>query len=195
MDFMGGAMGVDGRTTAGPSQSSFASKFPYGSQAWGVLVRDLLARGRTATFTVRGVSMLPTLREGDRVSLKHLGDKPAQAGDIVAFMRGPVLCLHRVLAVVHDGRTGRITYYLTAGDGLLAHDGRQPAEAIVGKVVRVQGPRGDWSPDSLLRRAQGRARSFLGLHPRLRSQLRSVKRAFRNLGLAGRANEGAGVDL
>lgn len=178
-----------GQTAAGLSQSSSPS-----GPAWALLIRDLLAGGRTATFTVRGMSMLPTLREGDRVTLKHLGDTPAQSGDIVAFTRGPVLCLHRVLAVVHDGRTGRVNYYLTAGDGLLAHDGRQPADAIVGKVVRVHCSRGEWSPDSLLRRVQGLARSFIGRHPRLRAHLRSARRALRNPATR-RTNGGAGVEL
>ena len=164
------------------------------SEVWGGLVADLLKQGCPATFRVRGISMLPTIQDGDSVTLEPLGDVPARAGDIIAFMRGPCVCLHRVIAVVHDSASGRITDYLTAGDGLLVDDGRQRADAVIGKVARVRTPGGDWTPNSPLRRLQSAVRAFLGLHPKVRSGLRGAKTIARRSQSDSRATEGAGMD-
>lgn len=67
------------------------------------VLRDTLSRGESVLFRVRGVSMLPWLREGQKVRVTPLGGRPLRRGDIVLFWRGenePIL--HRVAAVRED---------------------------------------------------------------------------------------------
>lgn len=181
-------------TSTVQSQHTRTSGALRSSEVWGGLVADLLKQGCPATFRVRGISMLPTIKDGDSVTLEPLLEGPARPGDIIAFMRGPCVCLHRVIAVVHDSASGRVTDYLTAGDGLLVDDGRQRAEAVIGKVARVRTPAGDWSPNSPMRRLQSAVRAFLGFHPNVRSGLRSAKTIARGSRSSSRATEGAGMD-
>ena len=164
-----------------PQQSPSEPQQPYRFDARealaGELIGGLLDSGRDASFRVLGWSMHPTIRNGERVTLRRLGPLGARPGDIVAFRRRDQLVLHRVLEVRLDEDWELA--YLTAGDGLKRDDGVQNERAIVGKVIRVHAPAGDWSPDEFGRRAQGSVRVLLGLHPRLRTALRAAKGVLR----------------
>lgn len=93
------------------------------------LVRRGLARCGMVTVPVRGDSMLPTLRSGERVVLHAI--KPGQVlrpQDVVAFGTAEgVLVIHRV----HDIGQDRI---LTAGDGLAFFDAPITPADVVGIV-------------------------------------------------------------
>lgn len=154
------------------------------------LVSTLLAKGHHPTFVVRGISMSPTLRDGDCVTLAPLPESGARRGDIVAFRRGPHLVLHRVLKADRIAR-GDLRYYLTAGDGLLEDDGVLREADVLGWVVSVATAGRTWAPQSLIRRVQGAARVFLSLHPRARRALQkhrdSLRLAAHSMRVRGRA--------
>lgn len=50
------------------------------------------------TITVRGVSMVPFLEEGDRVEVVRSASGDLRAGDLIVFLRGGEVVVHRFLA-------------------------------------------------------------------------------------------------
>jgi len=140
----------------------------------GDLACELLASGSPPLIRVRGVSMEPTIHDGDCVGLEPIGDRGARVGEIVAFRRGPCLCLHRVVRVLGEGVPAG---YVTAGDGLLADDGAQAASLMLGRVAFVRTPTREWVPSSWSRRVHGLWRAQLSLHPRVRASLRVIRDA------------------
>lgn len=182
-----GGAGQDMRAERGADASS-ARATPHGGaccppEVVAGAVRDLLAKGHGATFRVAGVSMRPTIREGDLVALGPL-DVAARPGEIIMFARGSSLCLHRVLSVVRD-EAGGVAGYVTAGDGLLRPDGFQPASAVAGRVLKVHTRERTWSPQDGGQAFVSRARVLLAGHPRLRTALRRMRAAVRRAGAGG----------
>lgn len=89
------------------------------------------------SMLIAGRSMSPTLQVGDVVSLAPL-ERPARAGDIVAFGANPVIC-HRVLLSVPTGGGGR--WLLHAGDHFGARVGMTRSESVIGRVELQRDPR------------------------------------------------------
>lgn len=54
------------------------------------------------TITVRGISMAPFLREGDRVEVARVEPASLKRGDLVVFLRGREVVVHRFLLVRGD---------------------------------------------------------------------------------------------
>ena len=96
------------------------------------LLRDLVAQGRPVTLPVWGISMLPMLRDGDRVQVVPVTGARARVGDIVvrAESSGPVI--HRVVGWWPSRAAWRL---LTKGDGSLRLDPPLRVERVVGRVV------------------------------------------------------------
>jgi len=108
-------------------------------------------RGRWK-LAFRGSSMLPTLREGDLLSVVRASAGELGGGEIVVFRRRDQYVVHRFLGrSPFDGRL------LTKGDNCLRRDQPIEAEALVGRVVGVDrgGQRLELGPPA------GRARSAL----------------------------------
>jgi len=145
------------------------------------LVGELLARGERATFRVTGHSMHPTIADGDVITVRGATADELRIGDIVAFRRGEMLVVHRVIEV--STSEGARSEFRTAGDGNLMEDGIQPGDALLGRVTLVKGHRGEWNPQRPVARLAGRWRVILAKHPRTRSALRIFKRACRSLGI------------
>ena len=79
-------------------------------------VCESLAGGLSVTFTVKGYSMFPFLRnEKDRVCLKPSDGNGLQTGDVILFRYHGRYILHRIYSVekTHDG----CPLYKTMGDG------------------------------------------------------------------------------
>jgi signal peptidase I len=101
------------------------------------LVRDLWADGTIPEIPVRGNSMRPMLRDGDRVRLAPMTHAGARLGDVVLRVEpsGPVI--HRVVGWWPSRRGWRL---LTKGDGARRLDPPLPPEGLAGRVVaRVRG--------------------------------------------------------
>ena len=98
------------------------------------LVRDLAADGRAIEIPVRGNSMRPMLRDGDRVRLGPVTEVNVRLGDVVLRVEpsGPIT--HRVVGwwPLRDG--WRI---LTKGDGARRLDPALPPDRLVGRVVAL----------------------------------------------------------
>lgn len=81
------------------------------------------------TVTVRGVSMVPFLQDGDRVEVARAAPEDLRAGDLIVFLRGGEVVVHRFLAA-RDG------LFLEMGDGQCRGNwARWPAD--LGRVVAL----------------------------------------------------------
>ena len=101
------------------------------------LVRGLLADGASPEIPVRGNSMRPILRDGDRVRLAPVTRARARLGDVVLRVEpsGPIV--HRVVGWWPSRDGWRL---LTKGDGARRLDPPLPPEGLAGRVVaRVRG--------------------------------------------------------
>jgi hypothetical protein len=64
---------------------------------------DALARGEAVVLRVHGASMLPWLREGDKVRIRPAAGRPLHRGDIALFWRAPGRpILHRVVRILRE---------------------------------------------------------------------------------------------
>jgi hypothetical protein len=98
---------------------------------------------RTLESTVEGMSMGRTLPPGSRIRIALADRQGYDVGEVVAFLAGGQVVVHRV---VHRGRAGRARgYVLTRGDAPLAPDAPVAEESILGPVTGVQRD-GLWVP-------------------------------------------------
>ena len=65
------------------------------------LVEEQLAEGKKVQITLKGISMYPTLHNGDTLLLEPLTEAPA-VGDVVLFRYHGMHLLHRIIAVNGD---------------------------------------------------------------------------------------------
>lgn len=90
--------------------------------------------GESHYIPVRGMSMLPLLRDGDHLLLAH-GNRDIRRGDIVVFQRSDGLIAHRVLQVL-ESENGRAL--VTKGDHLSTPDPQISTEELLGRVLAVR---------------------------------------------------------
>lgn len=90
--------------------------------------------GEAHFLPVRGMSMLPLLRDGDHLLLAH-GYRDIRRGDIVVFQRLDGLIAHRVLQIL-DGESGRAL--VTKGDYVSGLDPQIAAGELLGRVLAVR---------------------------------------------------------
>ncbi|MBL7208962.1 MAG: signal peptidase I [Dehalococcoidia bacterium] len=91
-------------------------------------MREALAQGRTATFTVRGDSMAPTLQDGDQVRIVASDPSKLQTGEVMMYVdAGNQIIIHRVVRV--EG-----TMLITKGDNRDRDDPAVPFGRVLGKV-------------------------------------------------------------
>src|SRR5579883_2651631 len=90
-------------------------------------VEARLRDGREVRIVHRGQSMVPALRDGDRLRVAPL-DREAAPGEIVLARRGPRLVAHRLVA----REAGRA---ITRGDACAADDPPLAESLLVGRVV------------------------------------------------------------
>lgn len=66
-------------------------------------VEQMLHKGLKVTLTVKGVSMLPTLHEGEVLTIAPLHDDP-KVGEILLFRCSDTYRFHRLVELLPDGR-------------------------------------------------------------------------------------------
>jgi hypothetical protein len=91
---------------------------------------DSLARGESVLLRVQGVSMLPWLREGEKVRILPAAGRSLHRGDIALFWREPGHpILHRIVRVRAEQGTCECL-----GDSETGSPERVPASAIIGVI-------------------------------------------------------------
>lgn len=92
------------------------------------VIPELLENGKTVTFSPKGVSMLPTIKSGDSVTLS--GPDNLKKYDIVLYIRNDgKAVLHRIIGKDKDSG------YIMCGDALLRHEYGITDDKIVAKVI------------------------------------------------------------
>ncbi len=97
------------------------------------LLQTILAKGMPASFTAKGFSMAPFIKDGDVLTVVPLQGTSPGLGDVVAFLRPETekLAIHRVVA-------GKGHFYCIRGDNSFQVDGFIPKTSILGGVKRVE---------------------------------------------------------
>jgi hypothetical protein len=84
---------------------------------------------------VKGGSMLPIIREGDRILVQRLKSPPVR-GDILALRRDNGLVAHRLLRLSQDSQG--VKTCLTQGDHTLSPDPPISIDQVAGRAVLLQ---------------------------------------------------------
>jgi signal peptidase I len=97
------------------------------------LLQATLAEGIPFTFTARGSSMHPFIKNGDVITVSPLGENSPGLGDVVAFVRGAMetLVVHRVIRI-------KANSFFIKGDGTAGADNPVPRASVLGLVTRVK---------------------------------------------------------
>ena len=96
----------------------------------GISYEEYLAQNGSMTYTNRGVSMLPLLRQGkDLFTVREKGSERCKVGDVVLYRRPPdQYVLHRVVGV-------REKDYVILGDNCVAREYGITDEDIIGVMT------------------------------------------------------------
>jgi signal peptidase I len=94
--------------------------------------------GRQSLWPVEGGSMWPLIREGDVAVIAH-GETTLRRGEVLAFRRAGQVVIHRLERRLDGGRL------ITAGDAHSFADEPVPSGDMLGRVVAIQTPTGQFS--------------------------------------------------
>jgi len=133
---LAGSRGLVKARLGASARRSIVEDMSARSQRW---VEASLARSRAHLSSsvepcwveLRGASMEPTLRDGDRLRVEPLGATDPAAGEIVALRLGGRVVVHRVVRA--EGGSLR-----TRGDGNRVADGVVARADVLGRVVQVR---------------------------------------------------------
>ena len=120
------------------------------------LSQDLLAGGLGFCFRARGMSMQPTIRDGEMIWVEPVCIDEIRKRDIILFSEGSTFRAHRVLKSNPRGGV-----FHTRGDAGVDMDAPVHAAQILGRVVAKEPPPGK-AERILLRGHAARARFVLG---------------------------------
>jgi signal peptidase I len=99
------------------------------------VIEEALTNGTTVRFRAEGISMHPTIRDGDAIMIAPVVTDDVVAGDILLCRRGNRVVAHRVVGVARDV-TGRS--FELRGDANPSCDTPIGADAVVGRVIGVR---------------------------------------------------------
>ena len=108
-----------------------------------LLAESLKASG-SGRITLRGVSMLPTLQDGWRLTVRSLSADDLRVGDIGVFIHGQLLTIHRL--IWRKGSAGK-EWLIFQGDNNPVRELVAP-DAVLGMVeaAEAERPDGSYSP-------------------------------------------------
>jgi hypothetical protein len=98
------------------------------------LFTEALQRSGLQHLVAGGLSMLPAVWPGDRLTIRSASIGELGAGDIAAWRTGGRIVVHRVLRAI-DLPSGR--QLVTRGDAMPCDDEHVSADALLGRVVEV----------------------------------------------------------
>ena len=98
--------------------------------------KETLARGIPYWWRPRGLSMAPTIDDGDRVLVAPAAPESLKPGDIVKFRAQGVFVMHRLVRLDRGEDGARA--FVFRGDNAPANDQPVTAAAIIGRAVAVE---------------------------------------------------------
>lgn len=106
------------------------------SKEFGIICSELLRAGKTISFTAKGTSMHPLVRDGDVVLVAPLKQEKIHKGDVVLFTIGNGRAiLHRVVRIRKNRGED---FFLIQGDHNNHSDGYFSKENIHGLMIGVE---------------------------------------------------------
>jgi hypothetical protein len=105
------------------------------SDIFGALIEDALTSGAMVRFRAEGISMYPTIRDGETITVAAVAADAVGRGDILLCRHGARLLAHRVVRVT--AAAGDRVFELR-GDAKSSCDAPVGAGAVVGKVIDVR---------------------------------------------------------
>lgn len=114
-------------------------------------VAEQLASGQRVRITLKGISMRPTLNEGDTLTLEPVATADVSMGDVVLFRHEGRYCLHRVVNIVGECCTMQ-------GDNCYTTEECRRSD-VLGRLVEVNGS-ADWQRRSGYALRRKRVRNF-----------------------------------
>ena len=110
-----------------------------------ILINSLKA-GNKISFSAKGTSMYPTIRENDILHIEPISPNELSERDIILYAKDNGVVAHRLVSI--NKQHGQIRFF-TRGDNSLS-----PAEIsesqILGKVFGIQREKKSFSPDNSL---------------------------------------------
>ena len=102
----------------------------FGAPLFRLMVRDLLRAGTSVCFHAPGLSMLPTIQDGDLLHVAPVSASELRRGEIVLVEDDGKLRAHRLIS-----KNMRSNQFVTQGDASLEPDAPVLAHQILGRVV------------------------------------------------------------
>jgi hypothetical protein len=111
-----------------------------GSGDFQALAADILRSGSVLRFRARGISMDPSIVDGDVVEVRRVHSGQVRVGDVIlARSAGQRLVVHRVVARTGDAHSPTLT---TQGDALQHPDRPIGLDQVLGRATAVSGDAG-----------------------------------------------------
>lgn len=98
------------------------------------MVEDALAKGTTVRFRAEGISMYPTIRHGEAITVARVVTADVVRGDVLLCRHGTRVLAHRVVSVT---RCGSERFFELRGDAKASCDASVAGGAVVGRVIGV----------------------------------------------------------
>ena len=111
---------------------------------------ELLRQGYSVRFQAPGNSMMPTVSDGERITVRPVSPSDIKPGDIILYRYPGSIFAHRVVRI--EKRNGGAPRFILRGDASGAPDEPVEPAQVLGKVVSVE--RGGRSIDLYSRRAK-----------------------------------------
>ena len=105
------------------------------SAIFGAVVEEALMNGTMVRFRAEGISMYPTIRDGEAITVAAVSTDEVVRGDVLLCRHGTRVLAHRVVGVTTCG-TER--FFELRGDAKTSCDAPVAAKAVVGRVVGVR---------------------------------------------------------
>jgi signal peptidase I len=99
------------------------------------VVADLLRRGARVRFRAPGSSMVPTINDGDTITVEPVSAGRLRRGDVVLVRRSTAIIAHRLVGRRHRPDGG--IDFLLRGDAADGDDAPVPAIDVLGRVVEA----------------------------------------------------------
>jgi len=132
------------------------------------VIEEALTNGTIVRFRAEGISMYPTICDGEAITVAAVSTDDVVRGDVLLCRHGKRVLAHRVVGVTSCG-TER--FFELRGDAKVSCDAPVGAGAVVGKVVSV--------------RRNGRVIPLSGRAARLRHRARTAASRVRSFIAAG----------
>lgn len=101
---------------------------------------SLLSEGKVIKIRADGYSMYPSVKPGSIVHIQAITEDTApMPGEIVVWKRKSKFIVHRLIRIIQNNDN---ILYVTRGDSCSNEDAPDSADKLVGKVIRIEDPKG-----------------------------------------------------